>query len=185
MSHTSKYAHIERERRFLLAVPAGELGALPFREIEDLYVVGTRLRLRRICAEGSFEHKLTQKVLVDATRCSITNTYLNVHEYEMLTSLPGRKLALRKRRYRYPGDAGAWSIDAFHDRLGGLILGEIEAATDAALAAIGPPPFRYLEVTERAEFRGDYLAEADPAQVLELAWRLLPPGPHGPMPAGR
>ena len=48
-ARSPKYAHIERERRFL--VDPGkrpDLAGLSFVEIEDRYLDGTRLRLRRM-----------------------------------------------------------------------------------------------------------------------------------------
>ena len=63
-----KYARVERERRFLLpVVPSGE----PVRRvlIEDRYVRGTRLRIRRMTdldtAEGAVTYKFTQKIPTD------------------------------------------------------------------------------------------------------------------------
>ncbi len=60
-----KYALVERERRFLVAeLPASEPVAT--RRIEDVYVTGTRIRLRR--SEGTVDghhevvRKLTQKI---------------------------------------------------------------------------------------------------------------------------
>jgi len=46
-----KYARIERERRFLLATPpAGIDLAAGYRQLDDLYLEGTRLRLRSVTA---------------------------------------------------------------------------------------------------------------------------------------
>jgi CYTH domain-containing protein len=171
MSETSKYARIERERRFLLAACPVELDASGYREIEDLYVAGTHLRLRRICRDSDIEHKLTQKVMIDATRCSITTIYLDEREYTALTTLPGRKL--QKRRYRYQDVATTFAIDVYGAGLSGLTLAEVEAASDATLRAIAPPPFRHVEVTNRPEFRGDYLAGPDHGRAMALARRLL------------
>jgi hypothetical protein len=48
----SKYARVEIERRFLLeGVPEGE-DVLVVHEIDDRYLDGTRLRLRRRSARG-------------------------------------------------------------------------------------------------------------------------------------
>src|SRR4051794_41771401 len=59
----SKYARVEIERRFLLAgVPEGaEISAL--HEIDDRYIDGTRMRLRRMArVGGATQLKLTQKL---------------------------------------------------------------------------------------------------------------------------
>jgi hypothetical protein len=60
-----KYARIERERRFLLArAPAGLDGDAGYRELDDLYLESSSLRLRAArAADGSIlELKLSQPV---------------------------------------------------------------------------------------------------------------------------
>ena len=50
MYHPLKYAQVERERRYLVrAVPDG---VRYVDEIEDAYIEGTRLRLRRVTSQG-------------------------------------------------------------------------------------------------------------------------------------
>lgn len=98
-----KYAHVERERRFLLAEAA--LSAVTVtRMINDRYLVGTRLRLRRAeRSDGGCELKLTQKVPVarpGAVQGLITNTYLSSAEYDLLASLPAAVLS--KTRFSVP-----------------------------------------------------------------------------------
>lgn len=62
----TKYALVERERRFLVgAVPEG--GSIRTVEIVDRYIDGTRIRLRAASTvegegKGSVHYKLTQKV---------------------------------------------------------------------------------------------------------------------------
>lgn len=78
---TGRYAQRELERRFLVTgeVPAGEAQRL----IEDRYLDGTTLRLRRVTVETECVWKLTQKVRLDAQDpaiVSITNMYLTAAE---------------------------------------------------------------------------------------------------------
>ncbi|MEV6702597.1 hypothetical protein AB0M68_36625 [Streptomyces sp. NPDC051453] len=87
-----KYARVERERRFLLAEPPAPSAVTIIRVINDRYVTGTRLRLRRAdFSDGRCELKLTQKVPIPqsgAIQGLITNTYLSPAEYNVIASLP-------------------------------------------------------------------------------------------------
>ncbi len=170
-----KYARIERERRFLLPrVPREVDLAKPWSEIHDRYIVGTRLRLREVRPSdgGASVFKLTQKLPdTDATRVRITNTYLEAHEHALLCAHPANEI--RKRRHRLVHDGSAFVIDRFLAELDGLVLSEVGAETDDALAAIPFPSFAALEVTEREEFMGGALADAAPDDVLTLARKLI------------
>ena len=100
----TKYARVERERRFLLPrVPDGP--CLRRAEITDLYLSHTRLRLRRTvettAAATTTVRKLTQKVPAPAGGPGlITSLYLDEAEYEALSMLPGA--GLTKTRYSVP-----------------------------------------------------------------------------------
>ncbi len=170
-----KYARIERERRFLLPrVPPEVDLAGPFNEIHDRYIVGTRLRLREVRPSdgGGSVFKLTQKLPdTGPTRARITNTYLEAHEHALLCAHPAKTLT--KRRHRLVHDGSPFAIDRFLAELDGLVLSEVEAEADEALAAIPCPPFAALEVTERDEFTGGALADAAPDDVLALARKLI------------
>ena len=137
--HRDKYAHVERERRFLMAgLPPACAGAAARRaEITDRYLTGTRLRLRRVSSPGSAEPelKLTQKVPAarpGAVRGLITNFYLSPAEYGLLAALPGAELA--KTRLFFP----PYAVDVFRPPRGGLVLAEVELGSDADLAACPP-----------------------------------------------
>jgi len=151
-----KYARIERERRFLLAgLPAGEQPADP-REIIDLYLAGTTLRLRCVRRPGSEQYKLTQKIPAaqpGPVQGLITNIYLSRAEYDqMAVALPGRRLA--KTRYSIP----PLSIDVFDPPLHGLVTGEAEFGADAEMLAFQPPGYVHAEVTGDPRFTGGRLA---------------------------
>src|SRR5260370_7659029 len=78
----SKYARLERERRYLLRdLPEGLTRASPHVQITDNYITGTRLRLRKVRdpQTNKWTVKFTQKFAADATHLTptlITNTYL-------------------------------------------------------------------------------------------------------------
>jgi len=150
---------VERERRWLCAgVPRDQI-----REtfvIEDLYVSGSRLRLRdmRPTHGGPALLRLTRKADVDSRTRLITTIYLPETEFEMLAaSLNGARISkLRHRLHAPPGVS--FSVDEFRDALAGLFLAEAEFDTDEALAAFQGPSFAIREVTDDVEYTGASLA---------------------------
>src|SRR5215467_15368264 len=87
----SKYARVERERRYLLAdLPEGLSRAEHHLQITDNYLTGTRLRIRKVRdpRTNKWVVKFTQKFPLDPRDLSqtiITNTYLNAVEAETLS----------------------------------------------------------------------------------------------------
>ena len=160
-----KYALVERERRFLLrASPAGtSLGRVL---IEDRYLRGTRLRLRRmtdLVEPRGVIHKFTQKVPAPAGRPGlITTLYLSAAEYAMLARIPAD--TLRKIRASWQGLA----VDVFEGPLHGLILAEAEFDTEAEELAFWPPPEDVAEVTSDPRFTGGRLVTMRAEEVTEL-----------------
>jgi CYTH domain-containing protein len=177
MSKLLKYARPECERRFLLAQLPVEIDpAAGYEQLDDLYLDGTRLRLRRVRSSSGevIERKLTQKLRDPAgspVRRLLTTQYLDANEYELLARLPGRRLS--KRRHRHAHEGHTFAVDVFVAPLAGLVLAEVELASEAELAALPVPPFARCEVTERPLFTGGALAREDPARVLAEARRLL------------
>lgn len=160
-----RYAKPEYERRFRLRTLPPDLGEP--RKIEDLYVEGTRLRLRRLSTGGGSVFKLTQKVRADEDdpfAVMITNTYLSGDEYESLAGLPGARLS--KTRYLVAAGQATVAVDEFHGRLEGLRLAEIEVpARDADLDL---PAWVGKEVTEDDRYSGGALAWADEGEIAAL-----------------
>lgn len=158
-----KYAHVERERRFLLrSLPAGLELTQPHRQIFDNYITNTRLRLRKIRdpQRREWTWKLTQKFApdpADLSRTFITNLYLTEAEYEMFAHLEGNEI--RKNRYAYEFDGRNFSIDTFLGDLHGLILAEIELDSDEELDNFPMPPFAVMDVTNDLMFTGGRLVE--------------------------
>jgi len=138
-----KYAHLERERRFLLDALPDLSGARVLR-VTDRYLDGTRLRLRTVEEEGHpLVHKLGQKIRVEGVSANAhTTMYLSAAEHVGLVHLPGHDL--HKTRHLKDG----WAFDV-HE--GGLLLAETELGQD--------PWFSYVrEVTEEEAFSGGHLA---------------------------
>ncbi len=137
------------------------------RLIEDRYLHGTRLRLRRVEAESKVVYKLCQKVRPDETNPStvaITNIYLSDAEYSALVQLPAS--VLRKTRRPWQVGHRVFAVDKFHGELAGLLLAEIEL-TEAASALALPAPIA-REVTADERFSGGYLAHATAEQTAEV-----------------
>ena len=163
----SKYARWEIERRFLLrdGLPDGIDVRTPS-DIADRYIIGGRLRLRRMQTGGEIEYKFCKKYPTDRTSAGlITNVYLTRDEYAVLAALPGHDLL--KRRYRIDVDGQTFAIDVFGGALEGVVLIEVETTTPEASAAIAPPHWAGCEVTDDVTFTGGHLAVADPTSVRD------------------
>lgn len=148
-----KYSLVERERRWLVA----QLPPLPaaHRRIEDRYIIGTRLRLRRITDSetGAVQHKLTRKYdSADPAARPIVTAYLEAAEHAVVAALPAH--VITKRRHRLDG----FSVDVFDGPLAGLVLAEREAADAASLAALPQPAWLGADVTQNPCYQGGHLA---------------------------
>lgn len=153
----TKYAWVERERRWLCAGVPHErvVGAEVY---TDLYITGTQLRLRGAApvGGGATMRRLGRKADVSAAVRLLTSIYLSAEEYRLLAQLPGRWL--RKTRYKLaPVDGVSMSVDAFDGALAGLVLAEVEFDSDAAMAAFVAPDFCGREVTEDVRYTGGAL----------------------------
>ena len=155
-----KYAHVERERRWLIdraaLPPLSEPGVL----IEDLYMTGTRLRLRRVSGtNGATVLKLTKKYEADDPLARpIVTAYLDAAEYDALATLPAFPLV--KRRYPVTSGDVMYSVDIFEEALAGLVLAEIEWPDDAGLRALPSPPGALREVSGEQRYQGGALASS-------------------------
>ena len=170
---SSKYALVERERRFLVSqLPQVEPWAT--RSITDLYVEGTQIRLRKSdgVVDGRPEtvRKLTQKVPARTKvvgHCGfITTMYLNQDEYEVFARLPG--FWLNKQRFSFP----PIGVDVFDGGLAGLAIAEAEFLDDETMTRFVPPPFCGPEITERPALTGASLARMAALPVTEAAQAL-------------
>ncbi len=158
-----RFVQVERERRFLLSgtPPAG----LSQRLIEDRYLEGLRLRLRRVTgADGPPVHKLTQKVRAladDPSTVALTTMYLSADEWASLRVLPGAELSKRRSLV---GDG--WVVDRFLGPVAGLVLAEIEVEDLSADLVL--PAWVGREVTAEDRWSGGALARVHPGEVTAL-----------------
>jgi CYTH domain-containing protein len=150
-----KYTIEEIERRWLAdASRLGDFQSCPCRTIQDRYISGTRLRLRKIePAAGDAIYKLCKKYGRTAGYVEpITNIYLSAAEYTALLSLDGR--SVRKVRYAFAGG----SLDIYANPNAGLAIFEIEFASTAAAISYVPPSFVREEITDNPHYSGAGLA---------------------------
>jgi adenylate cyclase len=162
---TGRYAHPERERRFRVTggFPADASPAL----IDDRYIDGTSIRLRRLTADGETVWKLTQKVRADPgdpTSVAITNLYLTADEYDVFAALPAAPL--RKVRHVCPVDRTRFVVDVFSGELTGLQLAEVEVADLTSPLAL--PDWVGEEVTYDDRYSGGRLARMSGAEAEAL-----------------
>lgn len=167
----SKYARVERERRYLLQdLPEGLTRASPHVQITDNYLTGTRLRLRKVREPqtNKWTVKLTQKfapIPHDLSRTVITNVYLNALETEVLGISDANEI--RKNRYPFEFEGRSFSVDMFLGDLFGLVLAEVSFETDVELDDFVTPPFAIADVTNLELFTGGRLCELTFAGIRE------------------
>lgn len=174
----SRYARVERERRYLLRdLPEGMTRADPHLQITDNYITGTRLRIRKVREPRSnkWTVKFTQKFAPDPndlSRTIITNTYLNATEAEVFAIYNTNEI--RKNRYPFEFEGRKFSIDMFLGDLFGLVLAEVSFETDEELDNFPKPPFALVDVTNEPLFTGGRLCDLTFSDVrAEIAERGL------------
>src|SRR6266550_2957251 len=167
----SKYARIERERRYLLEdLPEGMTRADHHLQITDNYITGTRLRIRKVRdpRTNKWVVKFTQKFAPnpgDLSRTIITNIYLNATEAETLSIFEANEI--RKNRYPFEFEGQKFGIDMFLGDLFGLVLAEVSFDNDEDLESFSKPQFALVEVTNNELFSGGKLCELTFADIRE------------------
>jgi CYTH domain-containing protein len=159
-AHAPKYAHVERERRWLVnSASAALLNMHDPIEIYDRYIVDTRLRLREMRMEtGDPVWKLTKKYeCADPRARPIVTAYLDAAESRILAILTARTIT--KTRYRLVCGDHEFSIDRFEGALAGLLLAEIEMDDSAALHILPNPDWAMRDVSDDPRYQGGQLAE--------------------------
>jgi CYTH domain-containing protein len=172
----SKYARVERERRYLLQdLPEGVSRADHHLQITDNYITGTRLRLRKVRdpQTNKWVVKFTQKFAPDRddlSRTIITNTYLNPIEADTLGIFEANEI--RKNRYHFEFEGRQFSVDMFLGNLFGLVLAEVSFDSDDELENFSPPPFALAEVTNNEVFSGGRLSQLSFADLQDELIRM-------------
>jgi CYTH domain-containing protein len=165
----SKYAILERERRYLLQdLPAGITRADHHLQITDNYITGTRLRIRKVRdpRTSKWTVKFTQKFAPDPrdfARTLITNIYLDSYEAEVLSVFEANEI--RKNRYYFEWEGRRFSVDMFLGDLFGLVLAEVSFDNDEELENFRMPEFALADVTNNELFTGGRLCELTIADI--------------------
>ena len=153
------YTVVERERRWLCREVPRDL-IVRTETIVDLYVTGTRFRLREARPHNGDPAalRLSRKADVDAQTRLITSIYLPESEFTVLAAtLPGARI--KKIRHRLKTTEGiVLSADEFQGPLAGLRMVEAEFDTPERMASFAMPGFAIREVTEDPRFSGGHLA---------------------------
>lgn len=153
------YRDIERERRWLCRDFPRDQARETF-EVRDVYVTGTRLRLREMRPSDGrpATYKLTRKADADARTRLLTTIYLPEGEFSVLrAALPGAEVV--KVRHRLQAPAGVLlSVDEFQGPLVGLVLIEAELRSEHDLAEFPKPELALREVTDDTRYCGFSLA---------------------------
>ena len=167
----SRYARVERERRYLLQdLPEGLTRASHHVQITDNYITGTRLRLRKVRdpQTNKWTVKFTQKFAPapeDLSRTLITNIYLDAQEYELLSVFEANEI--RKNRYRFESEGRQFSVDMFLGELFGLVLAEVGFENDEEFDNFLMPRFAIADVTNNELFTGGRLCCLTFADIRE------------------
>src|SRR5215510_6007579 len=165
----SKYAQVERERRFLLNdLPEALARTDPHLQITDNYITGTRLRIRKVRdpKTNKWTVKFTQKFAPDPgdlSRTIITNTYLTALEANTMSVFEANEI--RKNRYYFDFEGRRFSIDMFLGDLLGLVLAETGFETDEEMRAFQAPSFALADVTDNEIFTGGRLCDLTFADI--------------------
>lgn len=153
MAHP-KYSLPEIERRWLVFPElAVTLEGQPFRRIDDLYIDGTQLRLRKITQPAEEPiYKLCKKYGRSASLANpMTNIYLSEAEYRVFAALQGQRAVKR----RYAVESGV--IDVYEEARP-IAVFEVEFRSEGEAARYVPPHFVLEEVTDDARYSGVALA---------------------------
>lgn len=140
---------IEREKTYLAKSLPAWLEQCRKKQIVDRYMPATDvhpwLRLRH--HDDTYE--LTKKRPIvdgDASTQLEQTISLNADEYAILAMLPAKQVS--KTRYYLDRDEVTYEIDVFEEWLQGLVLVEVEFATEAEKEAFVMPEFCLVEVTQ-------------------------------------
>lgn len=155
----TKYMAVEWERRWLACEVHSDC-ILRSETITDLYVTGTRLRLREARrTDGTASMlRLSRKADADPQTRLITSIYLPEEEFAILAaSLQGNRIT--KLRHQLRSNPGiALAIDEFQGELSGLRIVEAEFDSDELMRNFAMPDFATREVTNDPRFTGPWIA---------------------------
>ena len=155
---TTGAADVEIERKYLLSELPPSLAGRPYREIDQGYIPGERLRerVRRVRMDGEEWYVRTVKVGSGIRRIELQED-TDQKTFEVLWPLTwGRRVI--KRRYRVPEGGLVWEVDEFTDR--DLVLAEVELPSEDVQPKLPDwiAPYVVREVTDESEYVNANLA---------------------------
>ena len=158
MSSTPKYSLPEIERRWLVSGESTTgLTIHRNREIEDKYIIGTRLRLRVVREDGrEVLYKIGKKYEpVVAAAQQVVTTYLTEAEYKALSGLPAHRIV--KSRLTVVGG----SLDVYSFPSLPYSIFEVEFTSAREANNYRPPNFVGEEITGNSKYSGFSLAASE------------------------
>lgn len=156
MEPRPRYSILEIERRWLVnPKDIGKLAQSPSKLIKDLYITGTRLRLRLIeDGTGKTIYKLGKKYGKESKFVEpITTLYLTQNEYDLFSKMPGKSATKR----RYILEKG--SLDHYLEPNFEHMIFELEFSDEASALSYVPPKFVSEEITGSEKYSGYKLAQ--------------------------
>ena len=152
-----KYSSPEIERRWTANLAqVGSLSNLLRREIEDKYITGTHIRLRKVSAstETGAVFKLGKKYgKGKGLSEQVVSIYLTEEEFYAMSALPGT--LAKKSRYTIAGGA----LDVYQHPHAGLAVFEMEFLSESAAMDYTPPAFARQEITHDPSHSGFALSQ--------------------------
>ncbi len=157
---------LRHERRFLLPALPRALAAGTASLVEERYLAGTRLALRRAVspvAPADPELTLGQLIRIDPAARVVLTERLRPEAYALLRRLPAEVLVWR----RYPVRLGGWpcGVDVFAGELSGLVLAQAAFGSAAEVARFPAPVYAVAEVTGDERFGEEELARTPGAAL--------------------
>jgi len=164
-----KYSHIEKERRYLLRNSAIHITPVRTLTIQDQYLPGFTIRLRRTEELGKpVVYKLGQKIRVSEnspSKIAHTSIYITKAEFDLFASLPTKKI--EKTRLLFPLSQSTLAVDVFTGEHAGLVLAEVD--TGVSVSVPNSLPIEVMcEVTDDERFTGGVLADTSTEELLLL-----------------
>lgn len=167
-------AHIRRERRYLLPSLPRALAQGVAAMIEERYIVGTGLRLRRTLTPGArtagYGPGLTlgQRVRTGSAASELVTLTddLSTDQYAALARLPADVLVWR--RYQVRLSTRKCGVNVFSGELKGLVLAEAAFTSPEEARTFPQPVYAVAEVTPDERFAGWALANTSARQLATL-----------------
>ena len=166
---------MEIERKFLIKTAPADLEQYPHYEIEQGYLCTSPvLRIRRKGDSYIFTYKSAGLM----TREEIEVPLSEESYQHLLPKCDGNPIT--KTRYKIPepnlsasGQPLTIEFDVFHGALEGLLLAEVEFASEEDAHAYSAPDWFTVEVTKTSTFHNSQISSARSEDILREAVKLL------------